>query len=137
MRKLAIDLGSKRIGLAVSDPLDITAQPIGYIKRSDLKTEADQISAFIEEFDVSELIVGLPLDMIGTFGEQAKKAHAYADLLKQELKIPVKTWDERLTTKQAEDMLIKAGVSRKKRKEVIDSLAAVIILQNYLDTTRK
>lgn len=136
MRKLALDVGTKRIGLSVSDPTNTIAQPIGYINRSNIQKEAEQIKSYVGEFEVEEIIVGLPLDLEGTFGKSAKKIAAYADCLEEELGIPVRKWDERFTTKQAEEILIQADMSRRKRKEVIDSLAAVLILQNYLDTSR-
>lgn len=136
MRKLALDLGSKRIGVAVSDPLNITAQPLGYVRRSDIGSELEQIKKFVDDFEVDEIIVGLPLELEGTFGKAAKKASVYADLLQDEIKIPVTKWDERMTTRQAEHVLIEADISRKKRKEIVDSLAAVIILQNYLNAKR-
>lgn len=136
MRKLALDVGTKRIGLSVSDPTNTIAQPLGYITRSNIQKEAEQIRSYVGEFEVEEIIVGLPLNLEGKFGEAAKKISAYADCLEEEIEIPVRKWDERFTTKQAEEILIQADVSRSKRKEVIDSLAAVLILQNYLDTKK-
>lgn len=127
-RILGIDFGSKRIGLAVSDPLGLTAQGIGVAH--DLK----ELHAVIIKYpDLAEIVIGLPKKMDGSLGPQAEKVLALADELKAATGLKVSTWDERLTTAEAEKMLISAGVSRAKRKQVIDQSAAVVILQSYMD----
>jgi putative pre-16S rRNA nuclease len=136
VRVLALDFGSKRIGLAISDPLGLTAQPLTMISKSEtLEEDIVVLNKVISQYDkIDELLVGLPKTMAGAIGSQAEKVLVFVELLKQKLTIPVKTWDERLTTVVAERDLIAAGVSRKKRKKVVDQTAATFILQNYLDS---
>ncbi len=130
MRILGLDIGSKRVGVALSDELGITAQPLETIKREDF----DKVLGYITEHQVTEVVVGLPLNMNGSQGPAAKEVIALVDSLKQKISIPVKLWDERLTTMAVEKELIRADVSRKKRKKQIDKLAAQLILQSYLDS---
>jgi len=136
MRILGMDLGEKRIGLSLSDPLGITAQGLKTIKRTDLETDLQQLKEIIEEKKVKKIVVGLPRNMDGTLGPQAEKVKQFIAFLIQEISIEVVYWDERLTTIAAERVLIGGGVSRKKRKKFIDKLAAVIILQSFLDNSR-
>ena len=133
MRKLGLDIGDKRIGIAVSDALNITANTKGFIKRTDHRKDLKEIKNYIKEYNIGELIVGLPKNMDGSIGLQAEKTKQYVNFLKNNLDIPVKMWDERLSSREAEKLLIKADVSRQKRKKVIDGVAASIILQGYLD----
>lgn len=128
MRILGIDYGSKRIGIAISDELGITAQTRGYIER------AEEIGRITEQEKVEKIIVGHPLNMDGTVGPAGKKSEELASHLKETLSIPVELWDERLTTRSADRILIEANLSRKKRKKKVDQLAAQIMLQNYLDS---
>lgn len=135
---IGIDVGDKTIGVAVSDPLGFTAQGIGTLKRKgNLKEEIKELHAIISQYEVKQVIVGLPKNMDGSIGQQAEKVIKYADLLKQTLKLPVILWDERLSTLMANRTLLEADVSRAGRKKVIDKLAAVVILQSYLDRGKK
>ncbi|RJQ33129.1 MAG: Holliday junction resolvase RuvX [Actinobacteria bacterium] len=137
MRKLGIDLGSKRIGLAVSDVLNLTAQPLKYILRSNLSEDINQLKKVITEYNIDEIVVGIPVSLDGSYQASARQALDYSKNLEKELKIKVSTWDERLTTVQAENMLIKADVKREKRKQIVDKVAASIILQGYLDSRKR
>ena len=136
MRIMGLDVGEKTIGVAVSDGLGLTAQGVTTIRRQAIRKDLDALRAFIEEYEVGEIVVGLPRNMDGSSGPQAEKALAFAGRLKEEFKLPVETYDERLTTAMAQKMLIGADVSRARRREVIDKLAAQIILQGYLDRKR-
>ncbi|MBL7070974.1 MAG: Holliday junction resolvase RuvX [Candidatus Omnitrophica bacterium] len=132
MRTLALDLGKKRIGLAISDALGITAQPLEVLTRTDRAGDLDHLKAIIRNMNVTRVVVGLPLNMDGTAGEKADEAYEFVELLNGELNIPIKLWDERLTTMEASRILLQADVSRKKRKKVDDKMAAQLILQSYL-----
>ena len=133
-RVLAIDLGQVRIGLALSDPLAISAQPLETLRRVGPRKDVERLAELIGERGVATAIVGLPLHLSGEEGKAAEGAREFAGRLgKRVARIEIELWDERLTTVEAERILIQANVSRKKRKEVVDSLAAVLILQSYLD----
>ena len=132
MRILAIDLGEKRIGLAISDALGITAQGLPTIQVKNEQEICPKIMETINERNVTQLVFGLPKNMNGTLGPQAKKVEECAQKLKQLSGLPVDFEDERLSTVRAEQVLLEADTSRAKRKKVIDKLAAVIILQSYL-----
>ena len=132
-RALALDLGEKRIGVAVSDPLNIIAQAIGTIQRKDIKSDLKTIADFLKEYKADKLIIGLPLNMNGTKGKSAKLAIDFAEALKKEIQVDVEMIDERLTSAQGERIFLEADMSREKRKKNIDKIAAQLILQNYLD----
>ncbi len=132
MRYLALDLGEKRIGVAVSDEFGMTAQPLGVIERSVFDSDVKKIRKLIEDYNVHTVVIGLPRNMDGSLGPQAVKALEYAAELRDTLGIKVVTWDERLTTQQVEKLLISADVRRKGRKKVVDKLAAALILEGYL-----
>ena len=132
MRILCLDYGEKYIGVAVSDPLGITAQGVGVIKRQNLKQDLSQIRRYIVEYDVEEVVLGFPRNMDGMFGSKAREILSFQETLAATIDIPVLTWDERLTTAAARRTLLEADVSRKGRKKVIDKLAAVFILDSYL-----
>jgi putative Holliday junction resolvase len=132
LRILAIDLGEKRIGLAISDALGITAQGLPTIQVKNEHEICPKIMEIIKEKNVDRIVFGLPKNMNGTLGPQAKKAEKYAQKLRQLSNLPVDFEDERLSTVRAEQVLLEADTSRAKRKKVIDKLAAVIILQSYL-----
>ncbi len=136
MRILGLDIGDKRIGIAVSDEMGWSAQALKTINCSSTDEDIGQIKGIIEEYETDEIIVGLPLNMNGTSGFRAQKVQDFVSLLKKQVSIPVNTWDERLSTVEAERNLIDAGLSRKKRKDVVDMLAASVILQGYLDYLR-
>ena len=132
-RILGLDFGSHRIGAAVSDPLGITAQPLSAIRRQGDKRDLEAIGTIVREYSVGTVLIGLPLHMGGEEGTQAKRARLFADKIRERLGVPVETWDERMTTVQAERHLIASGVRREKRKEIRDSLSAVFLLQSALD----
>ena len=132
-RILGLDFGSHRIGAAVSDPLGITAQPLSAIRRQGDRRDLEAIGTIVREYSVGTVLIGLPLHMGGEEGTQAKRARLFADKIRERLGVPVETWDERMTTVQAERHLIASGVRREKRKEIRDSLSAVFLLQSALD----
>jgi len=133
MRKLGLDIGDKRIGVAISDPSGRTAQSLSTILRKDLAQDLMTIKKIVQKYQVDEIVVGLPVNMDGSLGPQARKVAKVVKIMEQYLFVPVKVWDERLTTLMARRTLISAEVRREKRKKVIDRLAAVLILQGYLD----
>ena len=132
-RLLGLDIGNKTIGVSVSDPLGITAQGVTTIKRASKVEDVEALKALIDKYDVEKLIVGLPKNMNNTLGFQAKRTMNYADYLKEALDMEVIYVDERLTTSGAEAVLMQGGVRRENRKKYVDKLAAVLILQTYLD----
>ncbi len=132
-RILGLDIGDKRIGLAVSDEIGITAQPIGKIDRSRTDADFGKIIEIAKEYDAARIVAGLPKRLNGSYSPQTEKVEAFIAKLKERTDIPVRTWDERLTTKSAEATLIQGNVRRKARRKVIDSMAAQIMLQHYLD----
>ena len=133
MRVLALDAGEKRIGVAVSDPLGIIALGVTVITRKDPETDLKEIEKIIGEYKAESVVVGMPINMDGTKGRSAEKVNEFVEILKGRLSIPVYTYDERLSTKESEKFLISADVSRKKRKSVIDKMAAQLILESYLE----
>ena len=133
MRIMALDVGSKRIGVALSDPLKITAQGLQTFQRTTLEEDVKGLWQLIDEHEVSQLVVGLPKNMDGTIGFKAEEVQQFIADLTTERKIEIIWIDERLTTVSAERVLLEADVSRAKRKKVIDKMAAVVILQSYLD----
>jgi len=132
-RVLALDLGGVRIGLALSDELGITAQPAGILEATGARADVEAIAKIVRERGVSRVVVGHPLLLSGQEGDQARKAREIADKLAASLDVPVELWDERLTTAQAERALVSDGVRRARRRAVVDCLAAVLILQSWLD----
>ena len=133
MRIMSLDVGSRTIGIACSDALLMTAQCIETIRRTSLEKDFNRLQELIAEYEVHELVVGMPKNMNGTKGERAEKTEEFVEKMKEVIDLPVSYWDERLSTVMAERQLIAADVSRKKRKSVIDKMAAVVILQGYLD----
>ena len=136
MRVMGLDVGSKTVGVAISDPLGFTAQGLEIIPIDEEKGEFgfDRLSELVKEYKVNKFVVGLPKNMNNTEGPRVEASKAYGDKIKEIFGIPVDYQDERLTTVQAERMLVEqADISRGKRKKVIDKLAAQLILQNYLD----
>ena len=135
MRILGLDFGTKTTGVAVSDPLGFTAQGLEIIRRTDsynLKPTINRIKEICEEYKVEKIVLGFPKNMNNTDGERCQHTLVFKKKLEQALALPVDLWDERLTTMEAENVLLAADVSRGRRKQVIDKLAAVLILQNYL-----
>jgi putative Holliday junction resolvase len=133
MRILGIDYGSKRLGLAVCDELGLTAQALTTITRKNRERDLEKIDAVIKEYNVEKIVVGYPLRLDGTEGIQCEKVNRFVDILESRFSLPIIKWDETLSTKEAEQILIEANVNRKKRKGVVDKLAAAIILKDYLD----
>ncbi|MEG6534765.1 Holliday junction resolvase RuvX [Caldifermentibacillus hisashii] len=136
MRILGLDVGSKTIGVAVSDELGWTAQGLKtiQIQEDEQKSGIPELEEIIREYGIEKIIVGLPKNMNGTIGPRGEISLQFAKLLKNRFSLPVELWDERLTTMAAERILLTADVSRKKRKKVIDKMAASLILQSYLDS---
>ena len=132
MRIMGLDFGSRTIGVALSDALLWTAQGLKTIKRS--KNELIELAGIIQDYEVSEIVLGYPKNMNGTIGERAELTTKFGEKLRQEFSLPVIYWDERLSTVGAERSLLEADLSRAKRKQVIDKMAAVFILQGYLDS---
>lgn len=138
MRIMGLDVGSKTVGVAISDPLGFTAQGLEIIPIDEEKGEfgLERLTELVEQYKVDKFVVGLPKNMNNTSGPRVEASQAYGNLLIEQCKLPVDYQDERLTTVAAERMLIEqADISRGKRKKVIDKLAAQLILQNYLDRT--
>ena len=135
MRVLAIDLGKKNIGIAVSDSLGITVRALETIKRSSDARCIEQLRSLVRDLEVECVVVGLPLRMDGTIGDAATRTLQFADRLKATLDVPVTTQDERLTSYEAEQMMIERGMNRNERRARSDQFAAMIILQDYLSRT--
>jgi putative Holliday junction resolvase len=137
MRIMGLDIGSNTIGVAISDELGITAQGLKTIKRKSMGEDLREINTIIAQFEIDKIVVGLPKNMNGTFGKQAEMVFQWIKAFKRKTHLPVVTWDERLSTVGASKILLEADLSRKKRKKVIDKLAAVLILQGYLHKRMK
>ena len=131
-RILALDVGSRTIGLAVSDPLGYTAQGLFTIRRTNKRTDFWELKKVIEQYDVKEIVVGLPLRMSGAEGIQSEKMRLFADELRAKFGIPVHLWDERLTSVEANRLLRETEMSIKQRAGAVDQIAAVLILQNFM-----
>ncbi|QGG46722.1 Holliday junction resolvase RuvX [Heliorestis convoluta] len=136
MRILGLDIGDKRIGIAISDPMGWTAQGLETLQRSSNEKVLAHLQEQIHIYEVSTIVCGLPRNMNGTYGPKAEEVRKFGEKMKERFKIPVVYWDERLTTVAAQKTLLQGDVSRAKRKEVVDKIAAVFILQNYLDSKR-
>ena len=135
-RALGLDFGSKTVGVAVSDDLGLTAQGVEIIRRTSenkLRQTLARIEALIAEYDVGVLVLGYPKNMNNTIGERAEKSLAFKEMLERRTGLPVVMWDERLTTVEAHRTMIESGVRREDRKKYVDKIAAVYILQGYLD----
>ena len=132
-RIMGLDVGDKTIGVSVSDLMGLTSQPVTTIKRVSKKKDIESLKEIIKEKQVIKIVSGLPKNMNGTLGPQGEKVLSFCEFLKEETKIEIEFFDERLSTVQAERSLLGGDISRQKRKKVIDMLAAVIILQGYLD----
>lgn len=134
MRLMSLDVGTKTVGVAVSDELGITAQPLQTYRRQNVRADEKALVALMREQDVGLLVVGLPLNMNGTEGERAVASRKLGDALAEATGVTVQYWDERLTTVAANRSLLEADVSRSKRRDVVDQVAAVLILQGFLDS---
>ena len=136
MRIMGLDVGSKTVGIAISDELGWTAQGLKTLKIDEEKNKFgfDEIGQLIKEYGISQVVIGLPKNMNGSIGPRGEASQGYAEEIESQFSVSTILWDERLTTMAAERVLLEADVSRKKRKKVIDKLAAVMILQGYLDS---
>ncbi|MCY6356775.1 Holliday junction resolvase RuvX [Clostridium sp. ZS2-4] len=134
MRILGLDVGDKTIGVAVSDPLGFTAQGITTIRRRNIDYDIQELSKICAEYGVETIVCGLPKNMNGTIGVQGEKVIEFCEIIKQNIEMPLKMWDERLTTAAAHRAMLEADLSRAKRKKIVDKMAAVYILQGYLDS---
>lgn len=134
MRILGIDYGDSRTGIAVSDPFGLTAQPITVISEKNAERLLEKICKIISEYAVEKIVIGLPKNMNGTVGERGERTKEFAQMLREKTALPVIEWDERLTTASAHRTLSEANVSGKKRRGILDKIAAVFILQGYLDS---
>ncbi len=133
-RIIGLDVGDKTIGVAVSDDLGISAQPVTVIRRKNLRTDLAEIGSLVAEYEISEMVVGVPKSLNNTIGPQAEKVLKFIDTLKTSFPdITFHSWDERFSTVEAERVLLEADMSRKRRKGVIDKVAASFILQGFLD----
>ena len=136
MRILALDVGTKTIGVAVSDELEITSNGVTTIRRKDLEYDIEELGRIIERYAPSEILVGVPYRSDGSVGKRGEEIMKFAETLNKKFGIPVNYWDESYSTADAESFLISADVGRKKRKKVIDKMAAVYILAEYLESRR-
>jgi putative holliday junction resolvase len=137
MRIMGLDVGSHTIGVAVSDELGLTAQGLETIRRKSVAQDLQELTRVVTKYQVSKIVVGLPMNMNGTLGSQAEKVLEWKKTLEKHFALPVETWDERLSTVGATRVLLEADVSRKKRKQSVDKIAAVLILQGYLDASKE
>jgi putative Holliday junction resolvase len=134
---IAIDLGARRIGVAVTDGLGLTAQPQATIPRRGGKRDLDAIAALVRSHDAERVVLGLPLSPEGEVGRAAASVQAFADRLRQAIDVPVELYDESFSTVEAEEVLLAADVSRARRREVVDKLAAAVILRRWLDSNAR
>ena len=132
-RVLGLDVGSRTIGIAISDPLGFTAQGLTTIRRKNKRLDFEQLARVIGEYQVSEIVVGYPLRMSGIEGIQSEKMQLFAEDLRKKFALPVHLWDERLTSSQANRILRESEISIKKRGQAVDRMAAVLILQNWME----
>jgi putative pre-16S rRNA nuclease len=131
-RILGLDVGSKTIGVAITDPLGITAQGLPTLRRKNKRLDFEQLARLVRSYEVSEIVVGYPLRLSGVEGRQSEKMQLFAEELRKKFGVPVHLWDERLTSSQANRILREAELSIKKRAEAVDRLAAVLILQSWM-----
>lgn len=133
-RTMGLDVGSKTIGVAVSDPLGITAQGLDTIRRRNKRQDFQELARLLREYNVREIVVGYPLRLSGSEGAQSEKIRQFADELRRRFQLQVHLWDERLTSSQANRILREADLSIRKRSQAVDRMAAVLILQSWMDS---
>jgi len=136
VRLMGLDIGSRTIGVAITDELRITAQALKTIRRKSKEEDFKEIIRVIDQFKIGKIVVGLPKNMNGTLGKQAEKVLQWIKAIREKVDLPIVTWDERFSTVEASRVLLEADLSRRKRKKTIDKLAAVIILQGYIEKDR-
>ncbi|CDM69120.1 Holliday junction resolvase [Clostridium bornimense] len=134
MRILGLDLGDRTIGVAVSDPLGFTAQGITTIRRKSLQYDIEELKKICKEYNIEKVLLGYPKNMNGTEGPRCEIVREFAEVIKEQLDLPIQFWDERLSTVAAHRAMLEADLSRAKRKKIVDKIAAVYILQGYLDS---
>lgn len=134
MRLMGLDVGTKTIGIALSDEAGITAQPVTTLKRSSIKKDLEELLRLAGDRQVRGFVVGMPINMDGTEGPRSKSVQKFVELLKEKTGLPVYTWDERFSTIAVTRVLVEGDLSRKRRKEVVDKMAAAYILQGFLDS---
>lgn len=137
MRALGLDLGTKTIGVAISDEMGMTAQPLKTLRRISLAKDIEEVLSLAKELSADTIVIGMPVNMDGSLGQRSKATADFVERLKGKTDMPVVAWDERLSTVAVTRMLIEGDISRKRRKEVVDKLAAAYILQGYLDSRRR
>lgn len=138
MKKIGLDVGNKRIGVAISDELSMFAHPLYTIARKGIERDLEEIKNLVEEHQVDEVVIGLPKNMDGSVGFQGDKTLAFAERLQLQLKdVKITFWDERLSTKTAKDIMLNNGIKQEDKKKIVDTIAAVVILDNYLSSVRK
>ena len=133
MRILGLDIGSKTIGVAISDPLGWTAQGVTTIRRTKKESDLEEIKKICKEYSVDTIVIGLPKNMNGSIGESGERVLEFSNQIKEYTGLKVEMWDERLTTVAAHKAMLEADLSRNKRKKIVDKIAAIYILQGYLD----
>jgi putative Holliday junction resolvase len=136
VRIMGLDIGSHTIGVAITDELRITAQGLKTIRRKSKEEDFEEIIRIIDQFKIGKIVVGLPKNMNGTLGKQAERVLQWIKTIRKKIELPIVTWDERFSTVEASRVLLEADLSRRKRKKAIDKLAAVIILQGYIEKDR-
>jgi putative Holliday junction resolvase len=134
MRILALDHGTRRIGVAVSDEMKMIASPLEYVPAEPIDKALARLQEIIREKQVALILIGMPRNMDGTYGAAAEKVKEFIGTLQQQIATPIKTWDERLTSVMANRVLLQGNVRREKRKQAVDKMAAAILLQSYLDS---
>lgn len=134
---MGLDVGLRRVGVAISDPLGITAQGLETLQRKNKKYDLQHLNRIIREYDVKEIVVGLPLRMSGAEGAQAEKIQAFAEDLRKHFKLPVHLWDERLTSAEANRLLRETDLSIEKRGKAVDRMAAMLILQGWMESQKR
>jgi putative Holliday junction resolvase len=134
MRVLGLDHGTKRMGIAISDELGMIAQPLEFILAEPYGEFLERLKQIIKEKQVEQIVIGIPRNMDGSYGPAAMKVKEFVTVLRESIVVPIRTWDERLTSAQANRFLIEANVRRDERKEKVDKTAAAILLQSYLDS---
>jgi len=136
MRVLGLDHGTERIGVALSDDLGMIGQPLEFIPNHPTPGIWERLKELLQDFPYELIVIGMPRNMDGSYGPASEKVNQFIEQLKLEIDVPIKTWDERLSSAQANRVLLEANVSRKKRKGKVDKMAAAIILQSYLDSVQ-
>jgi putative Holliday junction resolvase len=132
-RVLGLDVGSRRIGIAISDPLGLTAQGLPTLQRQNKRLDFEHLTKVVNDYQISEIVVGYPLRLSGAEGIQSEKMQLFAEELRQKFGLPVHLWDERLTSTQANRLLRETDLSIKKRGQAVDRMAAILILQNWME----